>query len=80
MPFLLSSSPQSRRDTDVSVSSSVTRAAKSVRWYVTNLMGDNAYATYVAHQARTHPGAPVMTEREFWRKRYADQAAEPRCC
>lgn len=64
----------------MTVSSALGSAMRSVRWYVTNLMGDNAYATYVAHQQATHPDAPVMTEREFWKKRYADQAAEPRCC
>lgn len=56
------------------------RVFKSAWWYLTNLMGDNAYATYVAHRERTHPGESVVSEREFWRKRYADQAAEPRCC
>ncbi|MGF3054006.1 YbdD/YjiX family protein [Microbacterium sp. YY-03] len=64
----------------MTVTSAIGTAFKNVRWYVTNLMGDNAYATYVAHQQATHPGQPVMTEREFWQKRYADQATEPRCC
>lgn len=31
------------------------RAAGAVRWYVTSLMGDSAYATYVAHQRRHRP-------------------------
>ncbi|MDF2920039.1 MAG: small protein [Microbacterium sp.] len=31
----------------------VLRAARAVHWYVTSLMGDNAYATYLAHQRRT---------------------------
>jgi len=58
------------------------RAARGVRWYVTNLMGDTAYATYVAHQRATHPDAEPLTEREFWRARYAEQDADPgsRCC
>lgn len=58
------------------------RAAAAVRWYVTSLMGDTAYATYVEHQRRLHPGASVISEREFWRRRYAEQDANPgsRCC
>lgn len=53
-----------------------------VRWWFSSLMGDNAYARYVAHLSRRHPGAPVPTEREFWRNRYADMDANPgaRCC
>ncbi|WP_447949170.1 YbdD/YjiX family protein [Microbacterium aurum] len=60
----------------------LTRAARGIRWYMTSLMGDSAYATYVAHQARHHPGAPVPTEREFWRQRMDDQDHNPgaRCC
>jgi uncharacterized short protein YbdD (DUF466 family) len=45
-------------------------------------MGDNAYATYLAHQRRTHPGVEPMTERQFWRQRMDDQDRNPgaRCC
>ncbi len=64
----------------MTVSQAVGSAFRSVRWYITNLMGDSAYATYVEHHRATHPGEPELTEREFWKKRYADQAAEPRCC
>lgn len=58
------------------------RVVRGIRWYVANLMGDSAYATYVAHQRRRHPDAPVPTEREFWRQRMADQDRNPgaRCC
>jgi len=57
-------------------------AARGIRWYVTSLMGDNAYATYVAHQRRHHPGEPPLTERRFWRERMDDQDRNPgaRCC
>lgn len=60
----------------------VVRPCRGIRWYMTNLMGDNAYKTYVAHLAATHPGTTPMTEREFWRARYAEQDANPgsRCC
>jgi len=60
----------------------VGRAARGIRWYMTTLMGDSAYATYVAHQRRHHPGEPVPTEREFWRQKMDDQDRNPgaRCC
>ncbi|KAE8764572.1 YbdD/YjiX family protein [Georgenia thermotolerans] len=58
------------------------RAARGVRWYVTTLMGDRDYECYVAHLRRAHPDAPVPTEKEFWRQRWAEQDANPgaRCC
>jgi uncharacterized short protein YbdD (DUF466 family) len=45
-------------------------------------MGDNAYARYVDHLARRHPGCPVPTEKEYWRERYSAMDADPgaRCC
>lgn len=60
----------------------VGRVLRAVWWYLTNLMGESAYATYVEHLRRTHPGTEPLTEREFWRKHYADQDANPgaRCC
>lgn len=30
--------------------------AAHVRWYVRQVMGDDAYATYAAHQRAVHPG------------------------
>lgn len=60
----------------------VGRAARAVRWYVTSMMGDNAYEVYVAHQRRAHPGAEPMAERAFWRARDDEQDRNPqsRCC
>ncbi|AKK10956.1 YbdD/YjiX family protein [Corynebacterium uterequi] len=57
-------------------------ALKSVLWYVRELMGDHDYEKYCAHLREHHPGAPVPTEREYWRARYAEQDANPgaRCC
>jgi len=43
-------------------------------------MGDNHYRRYVAHRTRTHPGEPVMSERDYWRMRYRTSEIEPRCC
>lgn len=60
----------------------VRRGAGAVRWYMSQLMGDSAYETYVAHQRRTHPDAEVLTERQFWREKMDDQDRNPgaRCC
>jgi uncharacterized short protein YbdD (DUF466 family) len=58
----------------------VVRAAQAVRWYVRELLGDSAYERYVTRHAREHPGAPPLTEREFWRSRDAGRATGPGCC
>ncbi|WP_256461010.1 YbdD/YjiX family protein [Agromyces larvae] len=60
----------------------VLRGIRGIRWFVTELMGDRAYATYLDHHRRTHPGQPALDERAFWRQRYAEQDANPgaRCC
>lgn len=54
----------------------------AVRWYVHELMGDTAYARYVRRHASAHPGAEPLSERDYWRKRTANQEAAPvsRCC
>jgi uncharacterized short protein YbdD (DUF466 family) len=54
----------------------------AVGWYITSVMGDRDYQNYVAHLRRRHPDAAIPTEREYWRERYADAAANPRvrCC
>ncbi|MCV7191322.1 YbdD/YjiX family protein [Mycolicibacterium brumae] len=56
--------------------------ARQTRWYVASLMGDNHYRRYLEHHARTHPGEPVLSERDYWRSRYAAADANPgaRCC
>lgn len=58
------------------------RVGRGIRWYMTTLMGDTAYATYVAHHHRQHPADEPMTERQFWRQRMDDQDRNPgaRCC
>lgn len=62
--------------------SAVGRVGRGIRWYMTTLMGDTAYATYVAHHRRQHPDEEPMTERRFWRQRMDDQDRNPgaRCC
>lgn len=61
---------------------SLTTAARGVRWWISSVMGDNAYARYVDHLTRTHPDGPVPSEREYWRQRHAAADANPgaRCC
>ena len=60
----------------------IARAGRGIRWYITNLMGDTAYATYTAHHRAHHPDEPPMTERQFWRDRMDEQDRNPgaRCC
>lgn len=60
----------------------VVRAGRGIRWYMTTLMGDRAYDTYVTHLAAHHPAAQPLSERQFWREKMADQDRNPgaRCC
>lgn len=64
------------------MSERVLSAVRGVRWYVTSLMGDRAYDTWVAHLALEHPDQTPVSEREFWRARYREQETTPgaRCC
>ncbi|KAA9153837.1 YbdD/YjiX family protein [Microbacterium lushaniae] len=66
----------------VRVREPLARTGRSIRWYVTTLMGDRAYDTYVAHLRVHHPAQQPMTEREFWRDRLDRQDRNPgaRCC
>lgn len=56
--------------------------AGAIRWYARGVVGADAYERYLAHQARVHPGRPVLDRREFWRAKYAEQDVNPgtRCC
>ncbi|MBU8824618.1 YbdD/YjiX family protein [Mycolicibacterium goodii] len=58
------------------------QTARKVGWYFSTLMGDNHYRRYVEHRARTHPGEPVLSERDYWKMRHRDADANPgaRCC
>jgi uncharacterized short protein YbdD (DUF466 family) len=52
-------------------------ALRRVRWYVREVSGESAYDNYLAHRHRSHPGAPVLSRREF-----DDLRTRPtvRCC
>lgn len=69
-------SPRSR------LAAALARAGRGVHWYLTSLMGDRAYETYVAHLQRQHPEVAPLTERQFWRERMDEQSRDPgaRCC
>lgn len=71
-----------RADASPGLLGSIMTGARGVRWWVSSVMGDNAYARYVDHLGRLHPDAPVPTEREYWRQRHAEADANPgaRCC
>ena len=58
------------------------KTLSTARWYWRGVTGADAYERYVYHLRRTHPGAPIPTERDFWRQKYADQERNPtsRCC
>ena len=62
------------------------RAAAWLRWYVTELTGENAYARYVARARSSDPAATVLSRREFERQRIERRYADPRngpgggCC
>lgn len=57
----------------------LTRMARHVCWYWGNLMGDSHYRSYLDYRRRAHPGEPVLSEREYWRRRY-DGDPGARCC
>ncbi|MGI6878399.1 YbdD/YjiX family protein [Microbacterium sp. gxy059] len=58
------------------------RGWRAVRWYVNGLTGQSRYADYVAHERVAHPDRAPLSERDFWRRVYRDQDANPgsRCC
>jgi uncharacterized short protein YbdD (DUF466 family) len=51
-------------------------------WYVREVMGENAYEHYLAHQRRHHPEEPVLSRREFECRRMDQMEIRPgqRCC
>jgi uncharacterized short protein YbdD (DUF466 family) len=57
-------------------------AAAKVVWYLKELTGECDYDRYVEHQRRNHPDAPVLSRREFERRRMEARYNHPgtRCC
>ena len=58
------------------------RGATGFRWWFRGVTGADAYERYVDHLRRTHPEAPIPTERQFWHDKYEDMERNPktRCC
>jgi uncharacterized short protein YbdD (DUF466 family) len=53
-----------------------------VRWYLREVSGESAYDRYVEHMRRDHPEQPVMSRREYERRRMDQRDENPRarCC
>jgi uncharacterized short protein YbdD (DUF466 family) len=53
-----------------------------VSWYLREVSGEGDYERYVAHRERHHPGEPVLSRRDFERRRMDDRDSNPRarCC
>ena len=60
----------------------VKHAFSGVRWYLREFSGESAYDRYVEHRRREHPDEPVMSRRDFERRRQDAREARPqaRCC
>ena len=53
-----------------------------VRWYLREVSGESGYDRYVEHMRRDHAGQPVMSRRDFERRRLDAREHTPRarCC
>jgi uncharacterized short protein YbdD (DUF466 family) len=58
------------------------RVVSGVLWYLREVSGESAYDRYVAHMRREHPAQPVMSRRDFERRRQDERNENPRapCC
>lgn len=56
--------------------------AREVRRFARGILGSDAYDVYLAHHRRTRCGGEPLTEKQFWRAKYAAQDVSPegRCC
>jgi uncharacterized short protein YbdD (DUF466 family) len=64
------------------VTTRLRRAVAGTLWYVREVMGENAYDHYLAHQRQDHPDEPVLPRREFECRRMDQMQIRPgqRCC
>ena len=55
---------------------------RSVWWYLREVSGETKYDRYVEHSRRDHPGEPVMSRRDFERRRQdaRETQTQARCC
>ena len=56
--------------------------ARGVHWYLREVTGETAYERYVAHMRAEHADQPVMSRRDFERRRQEQRESRPnaRCC
>jgi uncharacterized short protein YbdD (DUF466 family) len=56
--------------------------ARGVRWYLREVSGETAYERYVAHMRADHADQPVMSRRDFERRRQDQRELHQRarCC
>ena len=56
--------------------------ARWVRWYLREVSGESAYDRYVDHARTEHPDRPVLSRRDFERRRMDERDSRPqsRCC
>jgi uncharacterized short protein YbdD (DUF466 family) len=61
---------------------SLRRAVEAIRWYLREVSGEADYDRYVAHAHQYHGDAPVLSRRDFERRKTKEQRANPtlRCC
>lgn len=58
------------------------RILRAIWWWLGEIVGEHEYEKYVAHLQAHHPEQDIPTEREYFKRRYAQKAANPgaRCC
>jgi uncharacterized short protein YbdD (DUF466 family) len=58
------------------------RSIRWLRWYLREVSGESAYDRYVAHARAEHQDVPLLSRREFERRRMdqRDGRPESRCC
>jgi uncharacterized short protein YbdD (DUF466 family) len=57
-------------------------ALRGVRRFARGVLGSDAYDLYLHHHRITGCTHPPLSEKEFWRQKYADQGENPStgCC
>ncbi|MDX2698896.1 YbdD/YjiX family protein [Streptomyces ipomoeae] len=60
----------------------MTRTARTVHWYLRELMGETEYDRYCERRRRRHPETAVPTRREYdvLRGLHREKHPEGRCC
>jgi len=61
---------------------SLRRAVGGILWYLREVSGEGDYDRYVARERRHQHDAPVLSRRDFERRRMKEREANPgaRCC